>query len=89
MRVNDIIVEDLRYCDRNDIHNDVANLKRPLKYLRLDINGSIFDLDIKYIIDNEVVLKPTVKVDLNINKIRYGEDLISFDELLRRKFRNE
>ena len=24
-----------------------------------------------------------------INKLRYGEDLISFDELLRRKFRNE
>lgn len=39
MRVNDIIVEDWRYCDRNDIPNDVANLKRPLKYLRLDING--------------------------------------------------
>ena len=69
MRVNDIIVEDWRYCDRNDIPNDVANLKRPLKYLRLDINGSIFDL--------------------NINKLRYGEDLISFDKLLRRKFRNE
>lgn len=48
MRVNDIIVEDLRYCDRNDIPNDVANLKRPLKYLRLDIDGSIFDLDIIY-----------------------------------------
>ena len=27
MRVNDIIVEDWRYCDRNDIPNDVANPK--------------------------------------------------------------
>lgn len=68
-RVNDLWVADFEYCENNNIPDEIAKLRRPMKYLRLDIDGSTYDLDIKCVRKDEIILYPVVYVKLDTEKI--------------------
>lgn len=71
MRLNDLDVEDCIYSMDNDIPHEIASLSHPLKYLRLKIGQSKFDLKIKEIGEDEIILEPYVSVKLDIKGCQY------------------
>lgn len=74
-RVNDLWVADFEYCENNNISDEIAKLRRPMKYLKLNIDGSIFDLKIKCVQSNEILLEPVANIELDIKQVKFGDDL--------------
>lgn len=57
MKVNDLFVMESVYNTQNNIGDVVANLRFPQKYLTLEFNGELFNLDIVSVDDFEFVLR--------------------------------
>ena len=57
MKVNDLMVMESIYNQRNNISDIIAHLNFPQKYLRLEYEGSLYSLDIVSVDSHEFVLK--------------------------------
>ena len=74
-RVNDLWVADFEYCENNNVSDEIAKLRRPMKYLKIDINGSTLDLDIKCVHKDEIILQPVVYAKLDVERVVFEHDV--------------
>ena len=83
IRLNDIIIDNAEYDDRNGITPSASSLYTPVKEIIFQIGDIPFEVKTKYITNRIICLEPIKKIEMNISGLRYGEDLITFDDLLR------
>ena len=63
MKVNDLFVMESVYNQQNNISDIIANLQFPQKYLFLEYDGELYNLDIVSVDANEFVLRVVEDVD--------------------------
>lgn len=86
MRVNDLAVADVIYSEENNIPSEIASLHRPLKYLRIKIGQSFFNLKIDEVKEKEIILTPYVSLEMDIKGCKYVNkkgEWVDFDTLTK------
>ena len=63
MKVNDLIVMESVYNQQHNISDIIARLNFPQKYITLDYEGELYNLDIMSVDDFEVIVKVTDTVN--------------------------